>query len=80
MALNLLFILAMSVELERVFSYIGITVSKRRNRISIVTLEHFGVFEVMVKAKGIGIFGELRIVSNDGSNMAVILEHTRIVP
>ena len=51
MALNLLSIPAMSAEPERVFSSIGITVSKRRNRISIVTLEHLECLKSWLKLK-----------------------------
>jgi hypothetical protein len=38
------------------------------------------VFKVIVKAKGIAIFRGLRIASNDGSDMVVILGYRRIVP
>jgi hypothetical protein len=56
---------------EHVFSSIGIIVSKQRNRIYIVTLEHFESFEVTVKVKRIAIFGEFGIVGGDRGNIAL---------
>ena len=49
--LNLLSILAMLAELERVFSSIGITVLKQQNRISMVTLEHLECLKSWLKLK-----------------------------
>ena len=48
MTLNLLLIPAMSDELERLFSWAGITATERRNRLGVGSIQGVGVFEGLV--------------------------------